>query len=147
MNQAEMDRLALAVHALRPEWRADSLRTWITHNLAGRAVLDASLALVWVALDQESRTPERVLSNGPWWAAGNPRPAGSSAPQPPHITSADTCRVCRKTRTGHDHLAELTEDQHPFTASAQADKPSPEQIHNHVAAVKAALHQGDPNHD
>lgn len=147
MNKDDVTRLAAALNQLRPDWGAPELRTFIWRNLAARPITDVAMALVLVALDPVTRTPARVLEAGPWWQATRPTASETGAPQPPHIASADTCRVCRKTRAGHDHLAELTGDQHPFTANTQTDKPSPDQIHNHVAAVKAALHQGDPNHD
>lgn len=69
MNSIEAERLAHAVNALRPDWPTQSLRTWITANLANRAYHDAAVALVWVALDPATHRPARVLENGPWWGA------------------------------------------------------------------------------
>ena len=69
MTPEETQRLAGAMNALRPDWPVTSLRTFITNELATRAYRDAAVALTRVACDQASKTPRRVLENGPWWAA------------------------------------------------------------------------------
>lgn len=100
MDVTETQRLAAAVHQLRPDWRLDSLRTWIGHNLSARAYRDAAVALAWVAADPATKTPARVLENGPWWGAT--LTAGSDAQRHPsstpigelchlHGTHRDTC--------------------------------------------------------
>ena len=69
IDQTQAHRLAAAVNALRPDWPAASLSTFIRKNLAERAYRDAAVALAWVATDPETQTPARVLENGPWWRA------------------------------------------------------------------------------
>jgi hypothetical protein len=69
IEKTEAARLAAAINALRPEWPAQSLLTFIGQNLQSRAYRDAVVALAWVAADPQSVTPARVLENGPWWKA------------------------------------------------------------------------------
>jgi len=114
MNQTDIQRLAAATNALRPDWPIKSLITFIAKNLSDRATLDAVVAMAWIAADPKTETPARVLASGPWWQAT--RPAGEiGAPQPDQIHSVEICRVCRKTRAGHDHMAAISDDGHAFT--------------------------------
>ena len=112
MMPEHIDRLACAVHALRPDWAATSLRTFIAVNLAGKATLDASLALVWVALDPATRTPARVLESGPWWRASNPEPQ-MLTPTPPSA-GADSCRICQRDPASCRRAAEVAGDPHEY---------------------------------
>lgn len=75
MNRTEMERLANAVTALRPDWPTSSVRSFLAKNLADRAYRDVAVALVWCATDPDTLTPARVLGAGPWWLVG-----GTSAP-------------------------------------------------------------------
>lgn len=87
MNTTEIDRLAAAAHALRPDWPLPSLRTFITNDLNRHAYRDAAVALTWVATDPTTLTPKRVLEAGPWWVAET----GNGTPTPPPVR---TCRRC-----------------------------------------------------
>lgn len=69
MNQVEAHRLAAAINELRPEWPLASLSTFIRNQLGTRAYRDAAIALAWVACDETTLTPARVLEAGPWWRA------------------------------------------------------------------------------
>lgn len=69
MNEHEIGRLAAAAHQLRPDWPANSLRTFITKNLADRPRRDVAVALAWIACEPNTATPARVLEAGPWWRA------------------------------------------------------------------------------
>lgn len=93
MNANECARLAAAINLLRPEWPAESLRTFIARNLGNRPYLDAAVALTYVACDPDSTTPGRVMQDGPWWFVGKydepPRP------KPP-------CNQCREWHPGED---------------------------------------------
>lgn len=72
MIQTEIERVALAVHGLRPDWPATSLRTFIENNLADRAYRDVMVAFAWIACDPVTDTPKRILASGPWWQATRP---------------------------------------------------------------------------
>jgi hypothetical protein len=69
LSQVEAHRLAAAVNHLRPDWPLASLSTWIRNHLTDRAYRDAAVALTWVACDAETKSPGRVLEDGPWWRA------------------------------------------------------------------------------
>lgn len=67
LNENEIDRIANAINALRPDWPVKSLRTLIASKLAHRTRRDVAVALAWVAADGDSLKPARVLEAGPWW--------------------------------------------------------------------------------
>lgn len=69
MIQTEIERVALAVHGLRPDWPATSLRTFIENNLAGKPYRDVMVAFAWIACDPTTDNPGRILGAGPWWNA------------------------------------------------------------------------------
>ena len=85
MIQPEIDRWASAMRALRPDWRADSLRTFASTHLADRPYRDALVAGVWVASDATAKTPYLLTTDGPWWAACQPPPA--AVPSQPLIVT------------------------------------------------------------
>jgi hypothetical protein len=69
LNQTEIDRLAAAAHALRPDWPIRSLATFIERDHAARPYRDVAVALAWVAVDPKTVTPKRMNELGPWWTA------------------------------------------------------------------------------
>lgn len=138
MNQPDIQRLAAAVNALRPDWPTKSLTTFIAKHLGDRATLDAVVAMAWIAADPKTQTPARVLASGPWWQAT--RPAGEiGAPQPNPMHAAEICRVCRKNRAGHDHMTAISGDGHAFTI-----KP-PDASHSHKKWPRTPR-QPEPEH-
>jgi len=97
MNDHEKDRIAAALHQLRPDWPTKSIRTLLDKpQIADRPRRDVVVALGWVACETATATPARVLEAGPWWRAAaietNGRPLEHLAPQ-------DRCKVCAKSRT------------------------------------------------
>lgn len=80
MDEIEVQRLAIAINALRPDWPIKSLQTIIAAQ-APRAWGDLAVALTAVAVDPRSRSPKRVTEHGPWWAAA--QVANGSGEQPP----------------------------------------------------------------
>lgn len=66
MDKHEIDRLAAAVHALRPDWPLRSCVTFIAKEIGTYAYQDAAVMLAWVATDPDTKTPRRVTENGPW---------------------------------------------------------------------------------
>lgn len=71
LNKDETHRIAAATNALRPDWPMKNLITFIDNNLNARTYRETAVALAWVASDPISRTPGRVLENGPWWRNNN----------------------------------------------------------------------------
>lgn len=90
MNEHEIARIAAAIHELRPDWPASSLRTIITTHLADKPRRDVCVALAWVACEAGTSTPKRVLEQGPWWRAAGV----DSAPARQTYDAADMCSVC-----------------------------------------------------
>ena len=64
----ELQRLAMAGNALRPEWPIRSLLTLLTKH-AARPYRDLAVALAWIATDARTKTPARLAEAGPWWTA------------------------------------------------------------------------------
>lgn len=69
MTETEIERIAAAINALRPDWPVPSLKTLMKSKLYARARRDVAVALAWVACDSDTKTPARVLESGPWWQA------------------------------------------------------------------------------
>lgn len=74
ITRHEAEKLAEAIHVIRPDWPASSLSTLIAGRMTEWPLADAGAALAWVALDRAadgwvSRTPARVLEAGPWHPA------------------------------------------------------------------------------
>jgi hypothetical protein len=88
MNQTQLARLAAVGNALRPEWPAQSLLSLLKREFSSRAYRDVAVAMAYVAADEETTTPGRLLENGPWWqatklpTAGHPLPRPFTAPTP-----------------------------------------------------------------
>lgn len=102
MNRSDVEVLAKAIHVLRPDWPWTSLVTFITGKLASYAHRDIAVALVWVALDPETKNPGRVLEAGPWWKATRPTP-DNATPEPPrgcpdHPDQPRHCPLCAEYR-------------------------------------------------
>lgn len=103
MTPTEIDRAAVAIHGLRPDWPASSLRTFIMNNLAAYGYRDAVLALAWIATDPNTRKPGRVLEPGPWWDTS--RRSTDPLPEPPTPDPAEPrCWVCGITEQAHADL-------------------------------------------
>ena len=72
MNAAEIERLAAMAAGLRDDWRGSppdtlySLRKFITTHLADRPFAMTAAQLAYVAALPDTKTPARVLQNGPW---------------------------------------------------------------------------------
>ncbi|QCB93316.1 hypothetical protein [Cellulomonas shaoxiangyii] len=69
LSRTEIERLAAAAHALRPDWPVRSLCTWLQTDHAARAYRDVAVALAYIATDAATQTPKRMNEMGPWWSA------------------------------------------------------------------------------
>jgi hypothetical protein len=130
IEQTQAARLAAAINALRPEWPAQSLLTFIGKNLTGRAYRDAAVALAWIAADPTTLTPARVLEPGPWWQAANaqnPTVSAISLKCPEHPAErAWDCRPCADEAATVDPAAGLAAVRAAIAASkTRTDKEQP----------------------
>lgn len=92
MNENEIERIAHAANALRPDWPVSSIRTLLSKpELAHKTRRDVAVALTWVACESASKTPARVLEAGPWWQAVNAE-GGQTAMR--HPTREEACATC-----------------------------------------------------
>ena len=94
--QNEIDRLAAAIHALRPDWPAHSLRTWLMGHCTATTYRDAAVMLTWVACDPSSKTPARMLERGPWRDAIKEPGRGEYRDQPKPVSEVITPRARHK---------------------------------------------------
>lgn len=70
MNEVEISRIAAAISDLRPDWPAASIRSLLNRpELKNKPRRDVAVALTWVACEVETKTPARVIEQGPWWQA------------------------------------------------------------------------------
>lgn len=109
---SEIQRLAAVMHTLRPEWPIGSLITTL-NNHGHRPYFDLTMAAVYVALDQTTRTPALIHQQAPWTFAGRCIQAGGGATtnQPPRPSEAcpidghgsflaHNCGACRGEQLG-----------------------------------------------
>lgn len=109
LTRTEVERLAAAANALRPDWPLRSLCTFLERDHAHRAYRDVAVALAWVATDPKTQTPKRMNELGPWWqaVAGT---ENSSGRYTPCDVPGDAHRSYRKGRCGACRADELAVD-------------------------------------
>lgn len=115
MNENERDRIAAAIHQLRPDWPASSIRTLIDRpRLRDRPRRDVAVALAWIACESGTQTPARVLESGPWWqAAGVEGSDNGGAVTAGRLDPDGTCDTCSQPphrhgpTSGHDFISTL----------------------------------------
>ena len=112
MLSEEIDRLAQSVNALRPDWGAHDLKTFIANQLPDRSYTDTAKAFAIIATDPTTRTPARILQPGPWWG-DKPTAGGGTGGYGP------VCR-CGKTRPRHNEAESKVapELRHEFETDA-----------------------------
>ena len=102
MNEHEIERVAAAANALRPDWPTGQLRTLIRDKLADRPRRDVAVALSWVACESGTASPYRVLEAGPWWqATGQFDVTAKRNPKP-----AECCATCGRWMHTPDPICE-----------------------------------------
>ena len=108
-----IDRLAQSVNALRPDWGAHDLKTFIANQLPDRSYTEAAKAFAMIATDPTTRSPARILQPGPWWG-DKPTAGGGTGGYGP------TCR-CGKTRARHNEAESkvVPELRHEFETDAE----------------------------
>jgi hypothetical protein len=65
LTREEGERMAEAIHRLRPDWPVASLFTFIGQRMT-RPYRDLLLELAFVAVDPKTDTPARIDQDGPW---------------------------------------------------------------------------------
>lgn len=101
----EIERIAAAANALRPDWPVSSLKTILAAH-AARPYMDLAVAMTVVACDPATRTPARVNEPGPWWVAvrGYQTPSVGPGAEPRctreghECYAARNCAACRSER-------------------------------------------------
>lgn len=150
MNDHEAQRIAAAMHELRPDWPTSSLLTLIRKNLIDKPRRDVTVALAWVACESNSHTPARVLESGPWWKAVGIE--GATTHRQP-FDPRQTCNVCGKSeadcrRNPHGehefHSIEAARAErgrkHPDAwMDRHLPRKKPDDETEHVAAIRAEL--------
>lgn len=113
-NRDEIQRIATAMNALRPDWKHSSLVTFLTGH-ATRAYRDLAIAATVVATDPTTKTPQLLNQHGAWWAAAQAATGTASTSVP--TAGSERCR-----EYGHEHelahncracRAEALAAQHP----------------------------------
>lgn len=106
----DIQRIAAAMSALRPDWNPRSLATYLETKHAHRASRDLAIAAVIVATDPVTRTPKLLEQHGPWWTAAH-LASGQTAdpiryercPEIGHTSfPATNCSACRAEKLAID---------------------------------------------
>lgn len=99
MDRNEAERIAAAMHDLRPDWVPKSLTTMLLKHHAHRPFRDVALAAAYIATTPEVETPGALQQPGPWWGQPIPEPPKRAAVVgtrcPDHPTHLMPCPVCR----------------------------------------------------
>ena len=95
MNQIQIERIAAAIHALRPDWPIPSLKKFVSDR-AHQPMTDLLVQLAIVAVDPETKTPARIDQDGPWKQALGYRPAELNASAHIRHASPDDCGICSR---------------------------------------------------
>jgi hypothetical protein len=95
-DSTQIERLAAAAHALRPDWATRSLVTFLTRHHVDRPYADLAIALAFVATDDRATTPNLLNQHGPWWSAAYT--ASRKGTETPGPGSEPRCE-----KDGHEH--------------------------------------------
>lgn len=118
-DRHELQMVAAAMHALRPDWRTDSLLTFLEKHHSDRPFRHLAVAACAIAVDPKTTTPLLLNSQGHWWASAATATKTVSlsvlGPQHPRCEKdghetylAHNCAACRA-----DALAGETEEIQP----------------------------------
>lgn len=164
MIDHERDRLAAAMHQLRPDWSVRQLLTLLNEpSLRDRPRRDVIVALSWVAAESGTASPYRVLEAGPWWravAVDGQVTSNRDNPEPRERCSVCSLSVVRcRQLWSHDHdfvsavetrslkadPAQAKAITDALRAEVQPTREPAEPVRHqstdpHVAAVRAAIH-------
>lgn len=150
IDKTEAERIAEAVHALRPDWVASSIVRLIGENtdLRSRAYRDLAVAFAYVACDSATLTPGRVREAGPWWAHTNAQKATVSAittrcPEHPD-EAAWACPRCEEDAIDPERARELAAAVRAAIPRRQVTHRHPQPAPTDLAAVRAKADRSQP---
>jgi hypothetical protein len=116
------------MHEARPEWPAASLSSFIHEHLMNRAYRDVFVAFAWIAADEHTVNPGRLLQPGPWWNATRAQEATPTAPArmcPHHpevrLSRCDVDGPCADEVRTTDHHAGAEQVRAAIAAGPAAD--------------------------
>ena len=135
MNQIQIERIAAAIHALRPDWPIPSLKKFVSDR-AHQPMTDLLVQLTIVAVDPETKTPARIDQDGPWKQALGYRPAEHNTSAHIPRASSDDCWICSRRPE-----ACARDDSHEYEQVNRRGKPATAETIN--AAKKAAKTKGE----
>lgn len=137
-DRNEIERIATAMHTLRPSWPINSLITFLGKHQS-RPFRDLAIAAAVVATDPKTNTPNLLNQFGPWWRAAQ-EATGEVIPtvgpgKEPRCTvhghehaAARTCAACRTERlatgtwpTGTRHQQAGPSDHQPDARTLAAN--------------------------
>lgn len=99
LTRNEIERLASAIHGLRPDWPTPSLVTFIAKRDT-RPLLDLTIELAWVAQLPDTKSPARIDEDGPWKNAVRSGPV-NMIDHLPTIDWSTACHECLQPRDAH----------------------------------------------
>jgi len=138
----EIQRIAAAMHALRPEWNPRSLATFLERHHAARAYRDLATAACIVATDPRTKTPQLLNEHGPWWAATQIVFTGKTDPLHFPRCTVDGHRSYPAANCGACRSETLAADEHRTAPEPVNVGPGPELART---ALRTALdHQETP---
>lgn len=147
-TRAEIQTIAEAIHALRNDWPARSLATFLEKHFANRSYADLTVAAVIVALDEKTKTPQLLLEHGRWWeAAYAARSDGTTTTDPSEPRCPESghgaylernCGACRA-----DAYAEAAKNA-PKTPQRDQGIPPPPEVVELLTAARRRAKQATP---
>jgi hypothetical protein len=120
--QQSMRTAVQAVRELRPDWHAPGIAWTLTRARRRGASLQRALAaLLAVARAGDTRSPARVLTDGWWWDAGDPRHTapqgpGKGAGAVPKVTALPRAMCVEHPQHRHLHCPECARRDVPAPA-------------------------------
>lgn len=95
LTKDEAQRIAGAVHILRPDWGTDGLMVILGDNrILFHPYRDVVVAFAALAADPTSRKPTRIFEQGHWWETAAPRPHERNTSAPIRRPADDDCDTC-----------------------------------------------------
>lgn len=100
LTKTDAERISQGINAIRPDWPIASLMKFLGSKCQHLPTRDVFIQLAWVAFDEATRTPARILEDGPWKSA-----VLGSASKPYRTITDDDCAICFVPHSRHmrDH--------------------------------------------
>lgn len=134
----EIQRIAVAMNAHRPDWPVASLVTFLGRHHGNRAYRALAVAGVVIATDPTTQTPQLLNQQGPWWSAAYAGSGDSSATTTPGPHQA-RCDVPGHEHEIHGHCRSCIADAQIAAEIAAESLPKPVDEWTPSAAAQAAL--------